>query len=330
MLKSVTLVDIFALVMGETPSTLPQETARLRKLAILDKSAYRTAKTRLPYVVGSVFDQGVRRTEHFVSAQVLILDIDHLPNFDGNIPEVVKTDNSVALAFVSPSGVGFKVMFTLEAPCTDPKNYQAFYKSFAFNFAERTGLVGSIDLRTSDATRACFLAHDPKAYFNPRALSLPVLPVDNQDFFGAETPVTTVPVAGSVQPVVKNLLNEVAYRAVLREVSPCAPARAVREVYVPQDLVEFQPQIDTLCKQAGLEVVEKQPIQFGVKVMVRQGYRKAEINVFFGKRGFSVVKSPKTGTNTDLMDLLYGVIYQYLFPPPIAQEIPLQNYLSVN
>jgi len=328
-LQSVSLADTFALIVGTAPSNLSQETARLRKLATLDKTAYRTAKTRLPYIVGSLFEGGIRRGEHFLAARFLILDIDHLPNFDGTVPQAVRNDASVALAFVSPSGEGFKVLFSLAEPCTNAKAFQAFYKSFASAFAEQTGLVGSVDLRTSDATRACFLAHDPTAYYNPLALPIQILSFYSQDVFEPEA-VTAVSVASQTQKAVKNPLNETAYRAVLREVSPNAPVRAVKEVVVPQDLLDFQPQIDVLCQQVGLEVVEKQPIQYGLKVMVRQGHRKAELNVFFGKRGFSVVKSPKTGADMALMDLLYGTIYHYLFPPKIAEDVPLEYFLSVN
>jgi len=332
-LQSVTLSEIFSLISGVTPSALPQETARLRKLATLDKTAYRTAKTRLPYIVGSVFAGGSRRTEHFTAAHVLILDIDHLPDFDGAIPETIKSDASVALAFVSPSGQGFKIFFELSEPCTDAKAFQAFYKSFASEFAERCGLTGSVDLRTSDATRACFLAYDPTAYFNPDALPIQILAFngDARELFGVDVP-TIIPTATALQaePTVKNPLNETAYRAVLREVSPQSPVRAVKPVVVPQDLLDFQPQIIAICSQVGLEVVEQQSIQYGLKVMVRQGHRKAEVNVFYGKRGFSVVKSPKTGTDTALMDLLYGAIYHYLFPPQMVENIPLETYLSIN
>ena len=64
--------------------------------------------------------------------------------------------------------------------------------------------------------------------------------------------------------------------------------------------------------------------------MVKQGYRKAEVNVFFGKRGFSVVKSPKTGTDAALMDLLYGILFAHLFPVPVSTDVPLVSYLTAN
>lgn len=325
LLETVSLKQVHALIVGEASSVLPQETARLRKLALLDKNAYRTAKTRLPYVVGGLFDKGIRRTEHFSSIQLLILDIDHLPDFDGVIPAAVTADASVAMAFVSPSGQGFKVFLGLEAPCLDTKVFQAFYKSFASQFAERMGLGGSVDLRTSDVTRACFLAHDPSAYFNPNAQPLKLYTAATELLF-AETDTTEV-----VQELIdKKIINEVAYREVLREVSPHAPVRAVKKVQVVQELLDLQPRLEDLCQKASLEVVELLPIQYGLKVMVKQGHRKAEVNVFWGKKGFSVVKSPKTGTDATLMDLLYGVIYQFLFPPMVAENVPLETYLSTN
>ncbi|AYQ36646.1 hypothetical protein DTQ70_30450 (plasmid) [Runella sp. SP2] len=314
------------MIKGDT--LLQKDTERLRKLSLLDKAAYRTAKTRLPYVVGSIFRDGVRRIDNFVQAHCLIVDVDHLPNFDGVVPASITADRAVALAFVSPSGQGFKVVFTLEQPCNDAKLFQAFYKSFVSQFAERTGLVSSVDLRTSDASRACFLAHDANAYFNPNAEPLVVeIMTLEEDLFSKQT---LIEKKEATKTETKPIFNETAYREVLREVSPTAPTRTVKQAFVPQELLDFMPEIDVLCQKAGLEVFEKMPIQYGIKVLVKQGYRKAEVNVFFGKRGFSVVKSPKTGTDAALMDLLYGILYAHLFPAPISENVPLVSYLSAN
>lgn len=43
--------------------------------------------------------------------------------------------------------------------------------------------------------------------------------------------------------------------------------------------------------------------------------KQAEINLFFGKKGFSVVQSPRTGTNAELnqlmADLIIGMINEH-------------------
>lgn len=89
-------------------------------------------------------------------------------------------------------------------------------------------------------------------------------------------------------------------------------------------------EIEKLCQQAGLEVLEQMPIQYGVKIMVKQGYRKAEANVFYGKKGYSIVISPKTGTDKNLNELLHQILFTFFFPKPITEEISLIGYISPN
>ena len=42
------------------------------------------------------------------------------------------------------------------------------------------------------------------------------------------------------------------------------------------------------------------------------GKREAEINLFYGKRGFSVVQTPRSGTNAELNDLMAELIDNFL------------------
>ena len=42
------------------------------------------------------------------------------------------------------------------------------------------------------------------------------------------------------------------------------------------------------------------------------GLKQAEVNLFYGKRGFSVIQSPRTGTNPELNVLMVDLIKQYL------------------
>ena len=42
------------------------------------------------------------------------------------------------------------------------------------------------------------------------------------------------------------------------------------------------------------------------------GVRLGEINLFYGKRGFSVVQSPRSGTSDELNRLLADLITSYL------------------
>lgn len=319
-LRAVSLVDVAERV--RTDTALQHLTGRLRKLAGFDRDAYRTAKTSLPYVVGSVFTDGIRRTDALEAAAYFLLDLDHCTGLDGRVPDSLRADLSVALAFVSPSGEGLKLFFRLLEPCTDAKAFSAAYRNFAGDFGVRHGFVKSVDLRTADATRACFLAHDADLHYNPDAM-----PIDwrlwlsnagqtESDLFGNDT---DRPVAGR-KPVHERPVDEAAYHNVLRSINPNTPSRRQKQTFVPAALTELEPAMRTVCTQFGWELTELAPLNYGLKVAVKQGFRRAEVNAFYGKRGFSVVKSPKTGTDPALADLLYGQLYQLLFAEPVAFE----------
>ncbi len=317
-----TLEELFEKVASLSETDLSRETSRLRKLMTLDKSVYKTVKTRLPYVVGSVFKHGIRKKEHLLAAHYFVLDVDHIPIHESRVPESIRSHSAVALAFVSPGGEGLKIFCRLSTPCSDPDLFSAAYKRFASRFAEETELTGKMDLRTSDVTRACFLAHDPHAYFNPLALTVDWA-VTTEVFESG--PVNT---DEEGQPGESGGINEEAYKAVLKAINPQAPVRRVREVFLPEPLLQFQNSIEGICREVNLEIVSVQPIQYGLKIVAKHGYRIAEVNVFYGKRGFSVVKSPKTGTDRVLTDLLHDSLFAYLFPPVQAETVPLAEYVK--
>lgn len=62
----------------------------------------------------------------------------------------------------------------------------------------------------------------------------------------------------------------------------------------------------------GLQVTEIHNIQYAKKIRARLGHRDAEINLFYGKRGFSVVISPRLGTDEELNTLLADLVKRFL------------------
>ena len=62
----------------------------------------------------------------------------------------------------------------------------------------------------------------------------------------------------------------------------------------------------------GAVLAEVINIQYGKKLRFRVGMRKAEINLFYGKRGFSVVQSPRTGTDAEANALMADVVNCFL------------------
>jgi hypothetical protein len=314
---------------------LAQEVARLQKLRNIDKTAYRTLKTRLPYFVGSVFHHDCRRVENVSAVNYIVLDIDHLTGFDGKIPDSIKADGSVLMAFISPSGEGIKVIFKLSEPLISIQGFQIAYREFAEKFGIKVGLTGFIDLKTSDVSRACFLSYDANVYYNPTASGI-TLNVMNDIFdaieFANSSEVNKMVVLEAENNIekAKGVINETAYKAILKEINPNTTTRAQKEIFIPKEINTLFSEIEKLCQQVGLELLEQIPIHYGVKIMVKQGYRKAEANVFYGKKGFSVVISPKTGTDKNLNELLHQVLFDFFFPKPILGEIPLVGFISPN
>ena len=323
------LSEIFQRVTGVIPSTLEHDTSRLRKLMSLDKVGYRAAKTRLPYVVGSVFHEGVRRIDSLAAAHYFILDVDHIQLEDGRIPDLILSEPSVSLAFVSPGGEGVKIFCSLSSPCTDPKLFSVAYKVFASEFADRVGLSGSMDLRTSDASRACFLSFDPNAFYNPNAIQVDWRTLGEaqveQQYDTDQLTVTNTDGAKSTSGI-----DQMAYKNILKAINPNTPIRREKNVFVPEQLLRLRDELGALCKTVNLELTKIDPINYGLKVGAGQGYRAAEVNIFYGKKGFSVIVSPRTGTDPVLNELLHGCIHQYLFPPVQTVDIPLLEYFSTN
>lgn len=53
-------------------------------------------------------------------------------------------------------------------------------------------------------------------------------------------------------------------------------------------------------------------IQYGIKLMFRTHQLKAEINLFFGHKGYSVVESPKRGTSMQLNGMMAQLVNDYV------------------
>lgn len=83
-------------------------------------------------------------------------------------------------------------------------------------------------------------------------------------------------------------------------------------MYVPPELTARIEEITGVLAGYGINLVESTPIQYGKQLKVAIGPLWAEVNVFFGKKGFSVVKTLKTGSNGELADMTYQILYETL------------------
>ena len=307
----------------------PEMAARLRQLRVayrIDTKQYSVQKRSLPYVVCGIFNPPYRRTENFAYIENFIIDIDHLASKELSIADVrsrIQADSRVYMCFSSPSEDGLKVMFRLSERCYDAGLFSIFYKEFLKQFSAQYQLEQVADSRTSDVTRACFISVDSEAYFNVLAD-----PVYLSEFVDTSRPLEAFDIKAKQEKEEKEKTQQLKEQE--RETRPHDPDKEVMDrikqqlnpkarptsqkppVFVPQPLAEIIDSLKSYIEATGLVVTEIISIQYGKKIRIKMGLKEAEINLFFGKRGFSVVKSPRCGTNNELNDVCAQLVQAFI------------------
>jgi|GEM_PF-1873603 len=114
-------------------------------------------------------------------AGTMIYDFDHAPDVDALRASVLACPHLVA-CFVSPSGDGCKAILRVVVadtvtgemrPPRDVAEHKAAWEAGA-RLLDTGDAAGLIDASGKDVARACFLSHDPEAYFNDDADTLVV------------------------------------------------------------------------------------------------------------------------------------------------------------
>ena len=174
---------------------------------------------------------------------------------------------------------------------------------------------------TSDAVMlACFLSYDSEAYFNndcePVDIGLYVQSSDPLSMFDlmakqkkAEKELPPVDVTTTPSDPDKEIMDRI--KQCLHPNSKTIRKKA--DAFVPEQLNMIIDELVAYIHDTGLVVSEIIDIQYGKKIRISMGMKQAEINLFFGKRGFSVVKSPRSGTNGELNDLTTQLIQSFIY-----------------
>lgn len=300
------------------------EIGRLRAVMRIDAKQYQARKRALPYCVAGIFNPAHRRSEHFAYIEHFIVDVDHLSEKGLDPMEVrsrLQADERLALCFLSPSGDGLKLLFHLTERCYDAGMYALFYRAFTHQFSQQYDLQQVVDTRTCDVTRACFLSFDPIAYFNPIATAVAMSdfldPTDTASIFMTdqrtkqevvqntkkeETPLPVDPDA----EVLARIKAQLGQRKAQLQVTQQVP------IFVPEVLNEMIADLSNAISEVGLTLDEVVDIQYGKKLKVSLGVRHGEVNVFCGKRGYSVVPTPKRGCSLELNEIVADLLKCYL------------------
>lgn len=304
--------------------TIAATIQQLRIVYSMDAKAYVQLKRRLPYFVCGQFNPPFRRKENFAYTESFILDFDHLSSKQLSMKTIrdnIVKDEQVMMCFTSPSEDGLKVMFRLKERCYDAGLYSIFYKAFAATFAMRHNLTQVTDSKTSDVARACFISIDPNAYFNPNSI-----PVDIKAYLDESNPDLLFKIKNEQDehdkvikksddeqvPLPKDPDKDILTR-IRQQLNPKAQLPIEQHTaYVPERLNEIIAELKLFIEETGLQVTEIINIQYAKKIRARLGQKEAEVNLFYGKRGFSVVISPRLGTNEELNELLADLIKAFL------------------
>ncbi len=307
----------------------PEIQARIRQLRLLrdiDEKQYSAAKRSLPYIVCGMFASGIRRSEDFSYTEYFIIDIDHISDKSMDIEQVhakIVADERVAACFVSPGGDGLKVFFKFRERCYDKGLYSRFYKIFAQQFAQQNEIMQAVDMKTCDVARACFLSHDLNVYFNPVSKTIRLedyvdtVDVDAQNSLLKEVENVIATMQNTQKPEAKEEKSSPEKEEMDKIRATLNPNLAKKKdnrppAYVPEVLNDIIDGLKAHVELKGVLVKEIKDIQYGKKLTMALGLRLAEINLYYGKKGFSVIKSTKTGTDAELNDLMADVINEFI------------------
>ena len=290
---------------------------RLRLLKGIDSKQYRTQKRLLPYFVGSHFNPNSRRTENFTYASHFVIDIDHIPQHGASVKDVRQnliSDERVMMLFLSPGEDGLKLVFKLMEQCYDHQLLSLFIKGFSEKFAANYHLDDMLDRRCYDSTRACFFSEDPDCYLNLKAVGLAsdeFINLNDMETMIAKNHEMTYDVLTVNDELSETQPGKEEIDFIKSRLNPRALLRKEKQYFVPGELEEILDDILIYLSDAKVKIESVSNINYGKKFHLRAGELQAEINLFYGKRGFTVVESPKVGTDSQLNTLVAGLMRTY-------------------
>jgi hypothetical protein len=164
--KEIDLLQLFKAITGTHYKQLT-ETYRAMKTGT-DKNNFK--KTRFDYVTfAGTFN--ARKSENLKNLSgYACFDFDHVQNIDV-FKNLLAADIKLnaQMVFISPSGDGLKMILFND----DGDPYDEFYSDVT-NYLKSNypSFGGSLDAKTKDTARACFVCHDANCYIKPQYLEL--------------------------------------------------------------------------------------------------------------------------------------------------------------
>lgn len=304
----------------------PEIGARIRQLRIVrqfNPLQYSNLKKSLPYFVCAIFNPPYRKTENFAYTEYFIIDIDKVSEKGLVITDLkhrLSMDSRVMVCFISPSGDGLKVMIRLKERCYDAAVYKIFYRLFTEKFSKQYGLEQVIDTKTCDVARACFISSDDNVYCNLESEGVDLknyidIESDVQQAFEKkyETDKNAKTQSTQQSKDITHDPDKVTMDIIRKTLNPNSKiSKQKAPVFVPAQLDIIMDDLQSYITAKGVTITEVRNINYGKKLRFKIGSKLAEVNIFFGKHGFSVVQSPKTGTDAEMNELMADVVEAFI------------------
>ncbi len=283
----------------------------LRALLNIDRGIYIQKKKSLAYFCISQFKGHQRLTANFKSVEYIVLDFDGIsPQQIPDFSKLMTQDKRIVLSFISPSGEGLKVLFKLDKPLYDSKAFHDLAKAFGTAFSQEYDLISYFDQQTLDVTRATFIVPDPSAYYNPQAQPIEIEDYrhiwDSGLFNALEEESGESRLADENGEPVEEAYAKI--KTLLNQKKPQVPTPDLSDFWQ-----RFQVKLSETLHPVELAISEIREIQFGIQVKVQhKAGAIAEANVYYGKKGYSVVPSQKGSTDQELNKLLEQLIWMVI------------------
>lgn len=310
-------------------------TQRLRALRQVNAELYASMKKKLPYICGAQFTEGVRRKENFDSSHVWIIDLDHLPaEVMQSCKDTLRDLPGVVGYYVSPSGEGLKVLVALRKPLEDRAQSEQMLRLYLGQLSEDLNIRSYMDFKTFDVTRVSFLSHDPDAWFDPYKLGLDTHHLTEEQIEISWEEVKEDEEGSLDRTASKNPPpDEHIYQEILKKLNPDykAPKPKAMEPEIPEALRELWPVVEAGAKAHGISL-EAKGIAHGLSLKFVHGLHYAQLNVFHGKRGYTLVKLPTKGHHPELLKVAHrlselAIEQMQQYQPDAGMQITYQRQL---
>ena len=284
---------------------------------------WRPLMKKLPYALCGIFSPAANRKENFAWADRFFLWIRYCGemDFDKDDPRRrIIRDREVLMCFSTPRPVGLIVMFALSKRCHDAGLYSVFCRKFASEFARRHRIEKYVNTAYADVTRICPVAGDRGMYYNPEAAR-----VNISDYVDTGNPEEALRIKRREDDRAKeerkhnqkvpkppadpegDILD-----AIRKKLGSRVRARPSGAAADPGKTARIAEELTKELGDAGMEVTGIENIRGTLKIRATLGTKSAEVNVFPGKKGFTALFAPLSGTDTELSRILADMVQNFL------------------